>query len=217
MTLTFRHVLFAFFALGFVCFSVWITRATQRKRLELTFSKRRELVDNVCKKHGITNGNIPTIAQKTILIDEKHRFLYCSVPKVASTTWKKLLVLLNSNGTFQNPSDISDSDINDSNLASKYLKSLSDFKNEDKKKQEILQNYTKIMWVRDPLERLVSAWRSKFTKENRFYSKVFGSYIIGRYRRNATALEINRGFPISLTEFFRYVQEEGKHHSDTHW
>ena len=85
-----------------------------------------------------------------------------------------------------------------------------------------LKNLTKVtdysdgvlrfMFVRHPLERLVSAWHDKFSINTKPIGDIptriwplIGSDIIRRFRPNATEEEIKAGHPVSLEEFFKYL------------
>lgn len=84
------------------------------------------------------------------------------------------------------------------------------YKIDQEQRDYILANYTKFMAVRDPLERLLSAYMNKFeskTAPSMFFHKEMGSKIIKAYRPNATPKEINEGSDVTFPEFVRYVTE----------
>ncbi|XP_015258706.1 PREDICTED: carbohydrate sulfotransferase 11 [Cyprinodon variegatus] len=69
-----------------------------------------------------------------------------------------------------------------------------------------LKNYFKFLFVREPLERLVSAYRNKFTlKYNSSFHKRFGTRIIRRYRKNATQEALVNGDDVKFKEFIDYL------------
>lgn len=62
------------------------TEQTQRKKLAkevCTLSQKKPNLDSVIKDRVLLDH---------IIVDEEHRLLYCYVPKVACTNWKRLLV-----------------------------------------------------------------------------------------------------------------------------
>ncbi|MED6282060.1 Carbohydrate sulfotransferase 11 [Characodon lateralis] len=69
-----------------------------------------------------------------------------------------------------------------------------------------LKNYFKFLFVREPFERLVSAYRNKFTlKYNSSFHKRFGTRIIRRYRKNATQDALINGADVKFKEFIDYL------------
>ena len=77
------------------------------------------------------------------LVFHSKKIIYCFAPKVASSQWKKELYVLNedTHGEF---------------------KHLNQYSPEDA--LEMLENYFTFLFVRDPFERLLSAYKSKFLK-----------------------------------------------------
>ena len=88
-----------------------------------------------------------------------------------------------------------------------------------------LKEYAKFMFVRHPMERLVSAYRDKFVNNNRSQEKWFfsryGRKIIKRYRANATRESFAKGHDVTFAEFVQYVIDlpRSNHHImfDNHW
>lgn len=83
----------------------------------------------------------------------------------------------------------------------------------------MLQTYKKIVFVREPMERILSAYLNKFAedKENRKYHHRYGMAIIQKYRKNFTE-EVTDEQYTSFTEFVKYLidlQPYEKH--DEHW
>lgn len=75
-----------------------------------------------------------------------------------------------------------------------------------------LQNYTKFVFVRDPLQRLVSAYIDKFvsdTRSARLFQKYIGSRIQQSYREdNEQISDIGSG--TSFPELAKYIIESSK-------
>ena len=128
---------------------------------------------------------------------------------MASTNWQKYFDQLSRNATFTGISNVPQ------NTSIPVLKSITSYTSQEA--ETILNTYKKVMWVRDPLVRLVSAWRDKLTVSNPYYSKVVGSVIIQNHRKNATREEIQKGFPSTLEEFFKYLKSQPRTHYDVHW
>ena len=92
------------------------------------------------------------------VVDNKHRIVYCYIPKVACTTWKKIMAHL-------------------IGLKSKSVKSVHDQRfnllssHSKAKARFILENYYKFLFVREPFERLLSAYKDKFTRKTNVWKK----------------------------------------------
>lgn len=79
-------------------------------------------------------------------------------------------------------------------------------------KKTVLKDYKKFLIVRDPLERLLSAYRNKFESKTApadYFHQEIGSKIIKAYRKHATDKEVKEGTSVTFPEFVRYVTESG--------
>lgn len=141
-----------------------------------------------------------------ILVNDEHRFLYCYVPKVACSNWKRVLKVLNGalgsvkvNIKMDHKSDLV------------FLGSL--------KPDEIryrLQHYFKFMFVREPMARLLSAYRNKFG-EIESYQKKYGVEIVKRYRSAYVKDSNVAGDDVTFGEFVRYLLDEDSKRMNEHW
>ncbi|XP_045626676.1 carbohydrate sulfotransferase 14 isoform X2 [Ursus americanus] len=77
-----------------------------------------------------------------------------------------------------------------------------------------LQHYFKFLFVRDPLERLLSAYRNKFG-EIREYQQRYGAEIVRRYRAGAGPSPA--GDDVTFPEFLRYLVDEDPERMNEHW
>ena len=55
------------------------------------------------------------------------------------------------------------------------------------------------------MERLLSAYKDKFVKDNECYHPVYDRDIIKRYRPNATMEALERGSAVTFPEFTKYA------------
>ncbi|XP_041102635.1 carbohydrate sulfotransferase 9-like [Polyodon spathula] len=175
-------------------------------------AKRRSFLQSFCKKY---NGNLqPTtnLSQMVsrIYVEEKHKILYCEVPKAGCSNWKRTLMVL---------SGLAPSIDKISHNAVHYGKHLHKLDNFDVKGiYERLDSFTKVIVVRNPMERLVSAFRDKFEHPNNYYHPVFGKAIIKMYRKNATQEALTTGSGVTFKEFVQYLLDSQRPMGmDIHW
>ena len=78
-----------------------------------------------------------------------------------------------------------------------------------------LREYYKFMFVREPLVRLLSAYKDKFMLNNTYSHKRYGREIVKHTRKNAAAN--SKGDDVSLKEFLQYVIESRVEDMNEHW
>lgn len=115
---------------------------------------RQEQLLKVCDT--IKNSQITYSQLDHILIDHHHKLLYCYVPKIACTNWKRVLMVLTGRSNASNLVDISATLAHDVNSTL----SLPELSENDA--QHCLNSYINFLMVRHPFERLLSAYRNKF-------------------------------------------------------
>jgi len=113
-----------------------------------------------------------------LLVDDRMHYVYCKVEKVACTTWKRTLLMLTGRLSAREASDLDFFSVHNDHFLHSYIKPLSAFTPPEIRHR--LDNYFAFMFVRDPLERLVSAYRDKmFSDDEPPYRK-----LARRIRRN---------------------------------
>ncbi|KAJ8397535.1 hypothetical protein AAFF_G00438110 [Aldrovandia affinis] len=170
---------------------------------------RNRTISTVCGQKSMPHSvwSLTPLQRKTvlqhILVNDEHRFLYCYVPKVACSNWKRVLKVLS--GALENI----------------HVKGKMDHKSDllflsDLKPEEIryrLKHYFKFLFVRDPMERLLSAYRNKFG-EIEAYQRKYGAEIVRRYRKNPGKAT---GDDVTFAEFVRYLLDEDAERMNEHW
>lgn len=182
------------------------------KKTDMIQEKRRSFLQEFCKKYGGMSHLQPRLlhAVSRIYVEDKHKVLYCEVPKAGCSNWKRILMVLN--GLASSTYNIS----HDTVHSKKYLKKLDSF--DLKGIYMRLNTYTKAVFVRDPMERLVSAFRDKFEHPNSYYHPVFGKAIIKKYRPNAYEGDLNNGSGVKFKEFVQYLLDSHRPVGmDIHW
>ena len=136
-----------------------------------------------------------------ILVSNRYKTLFCFVPKVACGNWKRIFLQV-LNGQFNTTAEISGSTAHDSGL----LDTLDKYSTEEIEHK--LQTDKKIVFVREPLERLLSAYRNKFTASyHKRFRQRYAKEMIKRYRNHVT-----------LNEFVKYlIHLRPKDKFDIHW
>ena len=167
-------------------------------------------------------NNMESIYLGNIYVDDKHKMMYCRVPKIAGTNWLKILLILSGKMNTSNPGMV-DSNLVYHNYASRYLHTLDEYQPGERDMR--IKEYYKFMFVRNPLERILSAYRCKLTKvthgviDGRVkYMLKYGREIIRRYRTDAGAHSLQTGDDVTFSEFVQYLLDpKTKQPFEEHW
>ncbi|XP_021455107.2 carbohydrate sulfotransferase 14 [Oncorhynchus mykiss] len=173
---------------------------------------RNRTIRTMCGQKNMPHSvwSLSPLQRKTllqhILVNDEHRFLYCYVPKVACSNWKRVLKVLS--GALENV------DVNIKMNHKSDLLFLSSLKPEEIRYR--LKHYFKFMFVREPMERLLSAYRNKFG-EIKAYQEKYGAEIIRRYRKGHAKDTAVAGDDVTFAEFVRYLLDEDVDRMNEHW
>ncbi|CAK6432364.1 unnamed protein product [Pipistrellus nathusii] len=171
---------------------------------------RNRTLRAVCGQPGMPRDpwDLPVGQRRTllrhVLVSDRYRFLYCYVPKVACSNWKRVLKVL------AGALDSVDARLKMDHRSD--LVFLADLRPEEARYR--LQHYFKFLFVRDPAERLLSAYRNKFG-EIREYQQRYGAEIVKRYRPGAGPSPA--GDDVTFPEFLRYLVDEDPERMNEHW
>ncbi|XP_062413019.1 carbohydrate sulfotransferase 14-like [Sardina pilchardus] len=173
---------------------------------------RNRTIQSMCSQKNMPHNvwSLNALQRKTllqhILVSEEHHFLYCYVPKVACSNWKRMLKVLSgalpgvdAKGKMDHRTD---------------LLFLSDLQPEQIRHR--LRHYYKFMFVRQPMARLLSAYRNKLG-EIESYQKKYGAEIIRRYRKGRANDTNIDGDDVTFTEFVHYLLDEESEGMNEHW
>ncbi|XP_076851260.1 carbohydrate sulfotransferase 8 isoform X2 [Brachyhypopomus gauderio] len=180
-------------------------------RLSLAQDERRRLMQEVCARYrGDGSRTVTPHHVSRVYVEDRHRLLYCEVPKAGCSNWKRVLMVLSGAAPSAHAID------HDAVHYGNHLKRLDSFDRAGMARR--LRAYTKVVFVREPLERLVSAFRDKFESPNSYYHPVFGKPIISRYRANASKAALTTGSGVTFPEFIRYLLDVHRPVGmDIHW
>uniref|UniRef100_H2Z449 Carbohydrate sulfotransferase n=1 Tax=Ciona savignyi TaxID=51511 RepID=H2Z449_CIOSA len=165
-------------------------------RMEKRMAQRRLRVKKKCEELGIwqniTNYNLENIPNPKpwMFLSEQYKLMYCEIPKSGCTNWKKVLMVLN--GIVNSTDGIKQGQAHTQSL--KMLRSVP-----RSERDKLYQSGTKLMVVRQPFERLVSAYQDKVAARPphndsiffQFSSEVAKKY--GRQRKDTEPTTLNDG------------------------
>ncbi|CAJ1086430.1 carbohydrate sulfotransferase 12-like [Xyrichtys novacula] len=151
-------------------------------RIYQTQGLRKQLLGEMCDsnravlfegKHSLEDFSDKEL--ENLVVDDNHGVIYCYIPKVACTNWKRVMVVLNKSEPYQDPMSISGDLVHLPNILTK----LTSFPRTEMKAK--LKHYIKFLFVRDPFVRLISAYRNKFQRHNEYFYHYYGRDILRRY------------------------------------
>ncbi|XP_077460887.1 carbohydrate sulfotransferase 12-like [Stigmatopora argus] len=200
---------------------------------------RKQRIMDVCSQKYFP-GSTPAFEQIPIreldhlIVDHKHKIIYCYVPKVACTNWKKVMAFLSqsvlspkSGKPYTDAASIPYYLIHKNSMDPTFAKLLGQRGSPSRHMMAgMLQNYTKFLFVRDPFVRLISAFRDKFLRPNGpFYSSI-GRGMILRYG-NLSKEEVPKtvaeahaaGIKPTFPQFISYLLDEAREKKifNDHW
>lgn len=146
-------------------------------------------------------------AKGSYFVSIKKKAVFCAVPKVASTNWKRMLLVM------EGVKNLSELTKKSKVHTQPDLLSISSFTGPERK--SMLMKYYKFLFVRNPFERIVSAYRNKLADNNTFFERTYGTRILRFLRKNLTENEYAEGKGTTFEEFAQWVAE--KHPVDPHW
>ncbi|XP_077862472.1 carbohydrate sulfotransferase 8-like isoform X2 [Saccoglossus kowalevskii] len=187
--------------------------------LENELEERRRQLKVTCSTNSLYQDHVNlenVTASTTIYVDDKYKVLYCPIHKVATSNWRRVLMVLA--GDVKNESQVG----KDHYLAytSKH-KPLKTFSPAERLRR--IHTYKKFFFVRHPFERLVSAFRDKFemgvAHEEWWYMKTFGVPIKKWAHPEMSARELDaQKTKVTFEEFIGYVTAfANTKQIDMHW
>lgn len=146
----------------------------QFKRLLQIQEQRKAQLEEAC---GDLRGTdeLSYTDLKNFIVDDKHGIIYCYIPKVACTNWKRVMYVLNQSEPYADTLSVDKDAVHEVNM----FTLLSSFPRAELKAR--LKHYTKFLFVRDPFVRLISAYKDKFYRHNEYFYQSFGKNILKKY------------------------------------
>ena len=167
------------------------TKAAERQEL------RKMQLTNYCTKHmaHVENYKLPKKERLgQLLVDDDNNYIYCAVPKSASTAMK---------GTLLNLRNDSDKIRKWSVHSPSLWKHMSEYKTTENLKR--LATHFKFLFVREPFHRFLSAYKDKFLGGNRIYTNGYRRIIVQALRPQDVEPTGTAANNVTFTEFLKYV------------
>ncbi|XP_018588209.1 carbohydrate sulfotransferase 12 isoform X1 [Scleropages formosus] len=204
-------------------------RQEDRKKMVHDFCSSDSTLDFPGKNR--TFDDIPNKELDHLIVDDRHGIIYCYVPKVACTNWKRVMIVLSESllidgVPYQDPMDVPQQHIHNASLHftfNKFWKRYGKFSRHLMKVK--LKKYTKFLFVRDPFVRLISAYRNKFEQENEDFYRQFAVVMLKRYGNysdppTSVVDAFSAGIRPSFSNFIQYLldpQTEKEMPFNEHW
>lgn len=203
--------------------------------------RKKRIMDMCSGKNGVEFPGrtrpfeqIPNRELDHLIVDDTHQIIYCYVPKVACTNWKRVMVVLSqslispsSGKPYTDPVAIPPDLVHNSSLHLTFAKFWRHYGSLSHHLMALkLQHYTKFLFVRDPFVRLISAFRNKFARPNEDFYRQFGSVMVHRYGNVSgslpkTAAEaFKAGIKPTFQQFIAYLldpETERERIFNEHW
>ena len=174
--------------------------------LEERQRERQNHLQKYCNSHKLndTSRNVDHKKLKFFMVNDKYKVLYCFIPKVACTQWNKVFLALD------NHPNVTDRNFIHNPKNFKFL-------NRDYSAEEAelrLQTYFKFIFVRDPLERLLSAYEDKLVYDRKWYFHAsYSKKIVDHFNRFVDRSSDNE---VTFKKFIYYISTIG-FNEDRHW
>ncbi|XP_038619600.1 carbohydrate sulfotransferase 12 [Tachyglossus aculeatus] len=202
----------------------WSTHDTVRSPdQEKLQAERRNVLREFCANSSLSFptkersfDDIPNYELNHLIVDDRHGIIYCYVPKVACTNWKRVMIVLSESlldrGTpYRDPLDIPREHVHNSSTHLTFNKFWRRYGKFSRHLMKIkLKKYTKFLFVRDPFVRLISAFRSKFELENEEFYKKFAVPMLKLYSNHSSlptsvSEAFGAGLKVSFPDFIQYL------------
>lgn len=146
------------------------------------------------------------------IYDSKHELVFCDLPKVGSTFIKQILHIVTGHRDVRNPFLITGDEAH--GIPFETFNNLNFDKIFD-----ILVNYVKFMFVRDPFSRILSAYVDKLFIPNFVFWENVGRLIVLQHRKNPDKQSKTCGHNVHFPEFIKHIvtSETEQKFRNPHW
>ncbi|XP_022088935.1 carbohydrate sulfotransferase 11-like [Acanthaster planci] len=184
-------------------------------------ARRRAILRGTCERREIkSEAEPPKYTRQHIYVVDNYKAMYCFVPKVGCSNWKRILMVLN--GNKETVEGLTSEEI--------HLRANLRFLNSYTPEQQAhrLKNYLKFVFVREPFRRALSVYRNKFEdvgyyQGNEHFHR-FGRQIVAKFKKNPSQHDLQTGENATWREFVDYLthpteraEVETDIHFSDHW
>nr|XP_039260304.1 carbohydrate sulfotransferase 9-like isoform X1 [Styela clava] len=154
-------------------------------------------------------GFMKFISKTKLYFSDKYKLLACLIPKVGCTNFKKVLLVAEGLVNASDATELS-GDIHDIANLNLHLQTLSDVK----EIKHRLNTYYKVIMVREPLHRMLSAYRNKFENSKNEFFKRMAKKLHEKYSNSS--IPTDKSSPLlSFKEFATHVSSTDD--NNEHW
>ncbi|KAK7066825.1 Carbohydrate sulfotransferase 14 [Halocaridina rubra] len=161
----------------------------------------KEYVQNACDTLDLSL-NMNSEMLKHMLVDDARQVMYCFVPKVACTSWKRIWMRMVG---LVSP----DVDIDNINRNIVHKAKIPSLQGEDSKYIiKVLKSYKKYMFVRHPFDRALSAYKDKFENKEAAADYSFHKDIGVKIKAKYNPGYRGNGDGVKFSEFIDYISDD---------
>uniref|UniRef100_A0A8D3DIM7 Carbohydrate sulfotransferase n=1 Tax=Scophthalmus maximus TaxID=52904 RepID=A0A8D3DIM7_SCOMX len=202
------------------------------ERMHQVQEKRKQQLNEICSddKEALSEGkrSVDDMSDKeleNLLVDDTHGIIYCYIPKVACTNWKRVMFVLNQSELIvtQCPYMVALS-VSPTSSLFQTLRSMF-LRYKPHPPLFLKEHYTKFLFVRDPFVRIISAYRNKFHQSNELFYHDYARDILHLYGNQSDPPHtVDEAFALgvrpSFQNFIQYLvdpQTEKDQPFEPHW
>ncbi|XP_071530114.1 carbohydrate sulfotransferase 11-like isoform X2 [Panulirus ornatus] len=178
------------------------TRHEQDDPQLLTAKRSEELLAHVrdaCKTLDI-NLPVDSFMMAHMHFDDERKAIYCFVPKVACTSWKRVWMKM---------TGIVPPDKNISTISRYTVHTRVPLLSTNKERDVKFNTYRKFMFVRHPFDRVLSAFKDKIESEDKASAYNFHKQIGEKIEMKYRGTKAGHGKNVTFSEFIRFISEPG--------
>ena len=184
------------------------------KRQPCSRQDRLRQLDKICSNGSIDSSPKWNKYLSRLMVDQKHKALYCVIPKCGCSTWKTLMV--NLTGLDPDLRDGVAKGVHKAPYLAKTYNLTYLSTHSIAKRQVMLDTYFKFIVVRHPMDRLCSAFLGKLIHDGQPipYYRHLGMHLKKHYGHRHLS-EMDK--PVKFSEFLMYISSTGRRHQNLHW
>ena len=182
---------------------------------EQLFEERRSHIRQACAQHIQEPTPLHNMFSK-LAIAEKHKIIYCGIPKTGSTFWRRTLKIVENEGQFSSLYEYRNSD---AKLQRKVAKAKTLIEDNQISFTSFLQEALSFMFVREPYGRIFSAYNNKIFNPNYMFWHGIGRNVVKTVRKNPSVDSLKYGHDVTFPEMVEFLVtrfEQGQG-IDQHW